>query len=89
MPHALLINLLHNQVLHQTVVLLTVVAEDEPRVPQERRFEVEAYGEGFYRVQLHFGFMGSRTCRRRWVCVTWTGWISARSAAPTSSAARQ
>ncbi len=56
-PHALLHNLLHNQVLHEQVVLLTVVAEDSPRVAEERRFEVAAYGEGFFRVTLHFGFI--------------------------------
>ncbi|MDH4553935.1 potassium transporter Kup, partial [Pseudomonas sp. BN417] len=56
-PHALLHNMLHNQVLHERVVLLTVVSEDTPRVPLERRFDVEAYGEGFFRVLLHFGFM--------------------------------
>ncbi|MFF7708005.1 KUP/HAK/KT family potassium transporter [Pseudomonas sp. NPDC007930] len=56
-PHALLHNLLHNQVLHEQVVLLTVVNEDTPRVPREQRFEVEAYGEGFFRVLLHYGFM--------------------------------
>ncbi|CAI8844852.1 MULTISPECIES: potassium transporter Kup [Pseudomonas] len=55
-PHALLHNLLHNQVLHEQVVLLTVVYEDIPRVPASRRFEVESYGEGFFRVILHFGF---------------------------------
>jgi len=56
-PHALLHNLLHNQVLHERVVLLTVQVEDSPRVPEERRFQVDGYGEGFYRVVLHFGFM--------------------------------
>ncbi|BAP43949.1 potassium uptake protein [Pseudomonas sp. StFLB209] len=56
-PHALLHNMLHNQVLHEQVVLLTVVYEDRPRVPASERFEVEAYGEGFYRVILHFGFI--------------------------------
>ncbi|MFZ6048693.1 potassium transporter Kup [Pseudomonas sp. CR3202] len=56
-PHALLHNLLHNQVLHEQVVLLTVVSEDTPRVPAERRFEVDAYGDGFFRVILHFGFI--------------------------------
>jgi KUP system potassium uptake protein len=55
-PHALLHNLLHNQVLHEQVVLLTVVYEDIPRVPPARRFEVDSYGEGFFRVILHFGF---------------------------------
>ena len=56
-PHALLHNMLHNQVLHEQVVLLTVVYEDRPRVPADQRFEVEAHGEGFYRVILHFGFI--------------------------------
>ncbi|MBP0943981.1 potassium transporter Kup [Pseudomonas alliivorans] len=56
-PHALLHNMLHNQVLHEQVVLLTVVYEDSPRVPAQQRFEVESYGEGFYRVILHFGFI--------------------------------
>ncbi|MCC6073625.1 potassium transporter Kup [Pseudomonas sp. GCM10022188] len=56
-PHALLHNLLHNQVLHNQVVLLTVVTEDSPRLPDNRRFEVDSYGEGFFRIILHFGFM--------------------------------
>ncbi|MCO6057163.1 potassium transporter Kup [Pseudomonas sp. MOB-449] len=56
-PHALLHNLLHNQVLHEQVVLLTVISEDTPRVSPDRRFEVDAYGDGFFRVILHFGFI--------------------------------
>ena len=39
------------------MVLLTVLNEDMPRVPQARRFEVQRYGEGFFRVILHYGFM--------------------------------
>ena len=56
-PHALLHNLLHNQVMHEQVVLLTVVFEDRPRVNPGKRFDVEEFGDGFYRVNLHFGFM--------------------------------
>jgi KUP system potassium uptake protein len=56
-PHALLHNLLHNQVLHSQVVLLTVISEDRPRVPEAERFEVLAHGNGFFRVLLHYGFM--------------------------------
>lgn len=56
-PHALLHNLLHNQVLHHQVVLLTVISEDRPRVPEAERFEVLAHGNGFFRVLLHYGFM--------------------------------
>lgn len=55
-PHALLHNLLHNQVLHERVVLLTVVNEDSPRVSADKRMELHEHGEGFYRVILHFGF---------------------------------
>jgi len=56
-PHALLHNLLHNQVLHEQVVLLTVRYEDQPRVSRRERIEVEDFGDGFYRVVLHYGFM--------------------------------
>lgn len=56
-PHALLHNMLHNKVLHEQIVLLTVLSEDKPRIEESNRFEVICYGEGFYRVLLHFGFM--------------------------------
>ncbi len=38
-PHALLHNLLHNKVLHDTVVLLTVTVKDVPTVPLGARVE--------------------------------------------------
>ncbi len=56
-PHALLHNMLHNQVLHEQVLLLTVMTRDTPRIQDDQRMEVTPYGEGFYRVLLHFGFM--------------------------------
>jgi KUP system potassium uptake protein len=56
-PHALLHNLKHNKVLHQRIVLLTIVTENVPHVPLGRRVAVETLGEGFYRVIGHFGFM--------------------------------
>lgn len=56
-PHAMLHNLLHNQVLHEQVVLLTVRYEDRPRVSRAERMEVEDFGDGFFRVVLHYGFM--------------------------------
>ncbi len=58
-PQALLHNLRHNQVLHARNVVLTVVFEEEPWVPMERRIEVEPLGHGFWRVTLHFGFMNT------------------------------
>ncbi|GGJ83208.1 potassium transporter Kup [Pseudomonas matsuisoli] len=55
-PHALLHNLLHNQVLHERVLLLTVQYADRPRVPVEERYELETFGQGFHRLTLRFGF---------------------------------
>ena len=47
----------HNRVLHQRVVLVTVVIEDVPRIADEDRAEVSEIIEGITRVVLHFGFM--------------------------------
>lgn len=56
-PPALLHNLKHNHILHQRVVILTVMTEGVPHVPEARRCEVETLGQGFHRVILHYGFM--------------------------------
>jgi KUP system potassium uptake protein len=55
-PPALLHNLKHNKVVHRTVVLLTIITEEIPTVPKERRVEVIELGEGFHRVVAHYGF---------------------------------
>ena len=55
-PGALLHNLKHNKVLHERVVLVTVVVEDTPQVPAAKRIEVEKLGKGFYAVRVHHGF---------------------------------
>ncbi len=56
-PPALLANLRHNEVLHETVVLVAVQTSSVPRVPQVRRATVHDLGEGFVQVVIHFGFM--------------------------------
>ena len=56
-PQALLHNLKHNQVLHVRNLVLTVVFEERPWVPVAERVVVEPLDAGFWRVQLHFGFM--------------------------------
>ncbi len=56
-PSALLHNLKHNQVLHQRIVILTVVTEDVPHVPKSERCEHEEVGQGIFLLVLHFGFM--------------------------------
>jgi KUP system potassium uptake protein len=47
----------HNHVLHGRVVLVTIVIEEAPRIPDEARAEVIEMIEGITRVILHFGFM--------------------------------
>jgi KUP system potassium uptake protein len=47
------------RVLHEHVVLLTVVTEHVPRVPVDRRIEVSTLGGGLYRVVLRYGFSDS------------------------------
>ncbi|MBA2936477.1 potassium transporter Kup [Sphingomonas sp. CGMCC 1.13654] len=56
-PHALLHNLKHNKVLHERVILLTVRIEDVPYVSQAYRTQVKEFGQGFYRMVVHYGFM--------------------------------
>ena len=56
-PPTLLTNLRHHEVLHRSVVLVSVSITDHPRVPNARRATVHTLGEGFYQVILHFGFM--------------------------------
>ena len=56
-PSALLHNIKHNKVLHERVVVLTVLIADVPFVDPEKRFEVSPIGDGFFRVVLHYGFM--------------------------------
>jgi KUP system potassium uptake protein len=57
LPSALLHNIKHNQVLHERVVILTVLIEEVPHYPAETRAEVTPAGEGFNRVILKYGFM--------------------------------
>ncbi len=58
-PVVLLHHLKHNQVLHETVLLLSIVTDDVPEVPRPERVRIEALGQGFFRVVAHYGFMES------------------------------
>jgi KUP system potassium uptake protein len=57
LSRALLQNLACNKVLHERVVLLTVLIRDIPWVPASERIRVEPLGHGFYRLTVYFGFM--------------------------------
>jgi KUP system potassium uptake protein len=55
-PTALLHNLKHNKVLHERVVLLTVVTEEIPHI-ETGRVKFEPLDQGFYRMVVRYGFM--------------------------------
>jgi KUP system potassium uptake protein len=55
-PHALLHNLMHNKVLHERVVLLTVQVHDVPYVPEVDRVEAHRMNEQFWQVIVQYGF---------------------------------
>ena len=56
-PQALLHNMKHNLVLHRRNVVLTIVFEEVPAVGAARRVQVEDLGNGFWQVEMRFGFM--------------------------------
>jgi len=58
-PVVLLHHLKHNKVLHETVILLSIAADEIPEVPRQERTQIEALGQGFFRVVAHYGFMES------------------------------
>jgi KUP system potassium uptake protein len=56
-PPALLRNFMHNRVLHQHIVLLTIQTQETARVAESERFDVEHLDHGFSRVTGRYGFM--------------------------------
>lgn len=55
-PQALLHNLKHYQVLHESNVILTVRFQEVPWVPDSDRLQVKALVDGFWKVQVNYGF---------------------------------
>jgi len=49
----------HNKVLHQQVVILSVVTDAVPEVSAAQRLRFKDFGQGFWGVTAHFGFMES------------------------------
>jgi KUP system potassium uptake protein len=56
-PIVLLHHWKHNQVLHETLVILSVVSETIPEVRAAERLTVRDFGCGVFQVIAHFGFM--------------------------------
>jgi len=58
-PPALMNNFLHNHVVHEQVVLPTIVMQETPNVDDDERVRVEHVKNGFVRLVAHYGFMES------------------------------
>ena len=58
-PVVLLHHLKHNKVLHEQVILMSVVTEDVPEINTIERVSVDKLEHGFYRVTARYGFMES------------------------------
>jgi KUP system potassium uptake protein len=56
-PPALITNTRHNHVLHERVILLSILTDDVPTVDDSQRAEIQEYGNGVFQVTLHYGFM--------------------------------
>ena len=55
-PVTFLNNLMHNKVLHRTVLFVRVVTENIPRVARENRVRAHQPCSGFWQIDIHFGF---------------------------------
>ena len=55
-PNAMLHNLMHNKVLHERVLIVSVEVFDVPYVPEIDRVEIHALKGNFYRLTVQYGF---------------------------------
>lgn len=64
-PQVFLHNFEHNHVLHEQIVVLTIVTKDEPYVDIAHRIKIRSFGKdnNFYRVKLYYGFQQSPDVR--------------------------
>jgi KUP system potassium uptake protein len=65
-PQVLLHNLEHNHVMHEKLIVLTIVTREEPYVDEAHRVKIRMFGDSgnFYRVKLYFGFQEEQDVRR-------------------------
>jgi KUP system potassium uptake protein len=71
-PTVLLHHFKHNKVLHEQVVILSITTDAVPWVREEQKVRLKEFGQGFWAVTAHYGFMESpdvsdilRRCRAK------------------------
>jgi KUP system potassium uptake protein len=74
-PNSLLHHLKHNRVLHEIVIIATVVYEHSPEVKSDR-VKIIQHRKDFYQVLIHTGFMQDpnvpealKLCRQKGLCI--------------------
>lgn len=65
-PQVLLHNLEHNHVLHEQMIVLSIVTKEVPYVDEEDRIKIRIFGDHgqFFRVKMYFGFQEEQDVRR-------------------------
>lgn len=65
-PQVLLHNLEHNHVLHEQIIVLTIVTTNDPYVDETHLVKIRSFGKdrNFYRVKLYYGFKQNADVRR-------------------------
>ena len=56
-PPALISNMAHNKVVHETTLIVSVTTADVPRVDPRNRIETETVAPGVHQILLRYGFM--------------------------------
>ena len=74
-PVPLLNNFKHNKVLHRTVLFVRIVTENIPRVAREDRVRAHQLGQGFWQIEIHFGFAQTPMFRASLAVRTYRGSI--------------
>lgn len=59
-PPALMLNLKHNKVVHEQVIILSVIFQTIAHISIDERLELTELGNGFYLVNIYYGFMDNK-----------------------------
>src|SRR5207247_7606884 len=87
-PLVLLHHLKHNKVLHENVILLSIIAAQVPEVPITERVEVTTFPHNFGRIKAKYGFMQTPNVPEILSLATERG-IIAKPAEPTDYLGRE
>lgn len=72
-PEPLLMNLRHNKVLHEKIVLLTISVVNEPTLSEGERIEIHELSHDFFRIILRYGYMEEPNLERTLATCTFHG----------------